>query len=117
MIRMRIVPMRSEEHSRRPAPQDPDQRASRLFIDSDMTVRCSRLRRAFNPITHARRPVDSFARIFRRAAGAQFAARHIENAGAIAERFQLQQRPGHRQLSIVRMREDGEDIELSFLRT
>src|SRR5205823_2659508 len=42
------------------------------------------------------------------------AASHVCDTHAMAQRLQFQQSPGHRQLGIVRMREDGQYVELNF---
>ena len=87
--------MRRVKHFRRAGPQNLDHCPPRLFVDSDPGVWLLQIQARIQ--SHHARGFEGFFRAnFRRAPRAHFATGHIENSGAIAERFQLQQRPSHR---------------------
>jgi hypothetical protein len=109
VIRMRIVPVRSEQHARAHFADDAHERAARFVRNEHMTVGLRQIEPRVE--SHdARRFARFFGAAFRRSARAHLAARHVEHARTIIQRFQLQQRSGHRQFRIIGVREDGQRV-------
>src|SRR2546423_14091165 len=87
------------------------QSRARLFSHMHVAVRLRKVEPHIQ--IHYARSLLSFARsLLNCAARSHLAARHIEHARAVAQRFQLEQRASDRQLSVVRVRKDRQRVKL-----
>ena len=81
---------------------DAHHRAPRFFRQPDMTIWLFQIEPHVQ-FQDARSFLGFQGAAFGRAARAHLAARHVEHARLVAHRFQLEQRPGGGQLSIIWM--------------
>ena len=114
MVRMWIVPMGGEDHFGPVPAQQPHDGDPVLLADGEMTIRQPDVHAGVQ--AHDPRGIQSFLGAdLRRPPGPHLTARHVRDAGAVSERLELEQGAGHGQFRIVRMREDGEHVELRVI--
>jgi hypothetical protein len=114
VIRMAAFPVGKNQHARTLLAEDADDLQPVLPGVFDAAVRYVECLPPCD-FQNSRRLGRLARAIFGRAAGAHFALREVENAGAVAALGHLEQRAAAGLLYIIAMRGEGENVERHFV--